>query len=333
MTDAAASSFLGLEEDAALDPDVVVIPLAYELTTSYGQGTSAGPAACIAASAQVEVYDPLLDEDLPAGATIRTLAPFEPEGGSLLAQLDELVDAVAPWCDGQRFPLVLGGEHGILPPVLVALMRDPRLGSIEHLTVVQIDAHADLRDSLDGERFSHACAARRALDLGVSSLLQIGQRAVSREEAEVVANDARVETWYARDVISPCSGEGAWTTWLDRLRRIEGPVHLTIDIDGLDASLVPATGTPVPGGLGLWHVVETIEALFAAPEAKVLSADVNEIVPGTNDIVTEFTAAMLATKVLAAHLAARAAGRWSASEQPASGPYPSSRFRSLSEVI
>ena len=306
-----AATFLGTPEAADGHPDVVVLQLAYELTTSYGSGTAGGPAACIEASAQVELYDALLEEDLPAGARVRTLPVVEPEAATLLGQLDELAAAVLPWADGRVFPLVLGGEHGILPPVLAGMAVHPVLdGDLGGLTVVQVDAHADLRDELDGEPWSHACVARRALDLGVGQVLQVGQRAVSRQEAAFAAEDPRVDTWYARDLLSPCSGERAWMSWLERLRSLKGPVHLTIDIDGLDVSLVPATGTPVPGGLGLWHLFETIETLFANPEVIVLSADVNEIVPSLHDIVTQFTAAMLATKVLAAHLAARRDGRW-----------------------
>ena len=92
---------------------------------------------------------------------------------------------------------------------------------------------------------------------------------------------------------------------------LSGPVHLTIDIDGLDASLVPATGTPVPGGLSFWQAVETIEAVFGAKNATVISADVNEIATNQHSPITEFTAAMLAAKTIASHLKARAEGRWS----------------------
>ena len=101
--------------------------------------------------------------------------------------------------------------------------------------------------------------------------------------------------------MSPCTGAKAWAEWLESLTRIAGPVHLTIDIDGLDGYLVPATGTPVPGGLSFWHVVQTIEAVFA--NCEVVSADVNEIVSQGDTPLTEFTAAMIATKVAAAHIA------------------------------
>ena len=190
----------------------------------------------------------------------------------------------------------------MLPAIMKAIEQQVNLNEI---TLVQIDAHADLRDELDGDPDSHACAARRSLDLGVGKILQIGIRAFAREEASFAAQDDRVESWLARDVLNPCGGEAMWLDWLNRISEIEGPVWLTLDIDGLDAAYVPSTGTPVPGGLAFWQVIETIETIASAPNVNWLGADVNEIVPDTSNRVTEFTAAMLATKIVAAHLARR----------------------------
>ena len=217
-----------------------------------------------------------------------------------------------PWFKGDCFPLCLGGEHGILPSIMEAVRHHPAVNDdLSNLTVVQIDAHGDLRHQLDGEIYSHACAAARALDAGVGSLLQVGIRAFSKEEHHRMLNDERITTFFAQDTQSPCNGAKRWEDWLKTLQSIEGPVHLTIDIDGLDASLVPATGTPVPGGLSFWQAVETIEAVFGAKNATVISADVNEIATNQHSPITEFTAAMLAAKTIASHLKARAEGRWS----------------------
>ena len=248
--------------------------------------------------AQVELYDPLLPEDLPCGFILHTAQPWNGEGGSLQAQLKGITDYVS--CYQSTFPVILGGEHGMLPAIMEAISQQV---DISKLTLIQIDAHADLRDELDGNSHSHACAARRSLDLGVWKILQIGIRAFSREEAVFSAKDSRVESWLARDILNPCGGEGNWLNWLKTLNEIEGAVWLTLDIDGLDAAYVPTTGTPVPGGLAYWQVVETIETIAAAPNANWLGADVNEIVPDSNNHVTEFTAAMLTTKIVAAYLA------------------------------
>lgn len=304
-------TFLGLSEDGDAAPDVVILPLPYELTTSYGQGTAEGPIACLEASAQVEVYETLLGEDLPAGLTFRTEAPWSSDAGSLLEQLDDMEAFLRPWCVGDVFPLALGGEHGILPPLLAALRDHPAIeGDLGRLTVVQIDAHADLRSQLDDEPYSHASAAARALDLGVGCLIQVGVRAHSLEEQQRINEDARITTWFARDVMAPYGGEANWDSLIQMLNSVEGPVHLTFDIDGLDGTLVPATGTPVPGGLTFWHAVQVIETLFSAPKATVISADVNEIARQEDSPLTQFTAAMLATKIVGAHVAARRAGQW-----------------------
>ena len=299
MTEFVEGTFLGLPESEDV-ADVTILSVPYELTTSYGQGTGTGPEATLRASAQVELYDPLLPEDLPCGFTLHTAKPWDGAGGSLQEQLEGITNYVSQF--QSSFPIILGGEHGMLPAIMKAVSQQVDLSEI---TLVQIDAHADLRNELDGNPDSHACAARRSLDLGVGKILQIGIRAFAREEATFAAEDSRVESWLARDVLNPCGGEAMWLNWLNTLSEIEGPVWLTLDIDGLDVAYVPTTGTPVPGGLAFWQVVETIETIASAPGANWLGADVNEIVPDPSHHVTEFTAAMLATKIVAAHLARR----------------------------
>ena len=288
----AEGNFLGIPDSEGV-ADVIIAPIPYELTTSYGQGTGLGPEACIEASCQVELYDDLLGEELPAGKIIRTADYWDGEGSSLQEQLDGISKYAAKQYASGAFPLFLGGEHGILPAIL--------RGSKKKVTLIQIDAHADLRDELEGEPYSHACAIARSLDEGALSVYQVGVRAYCRQEAELIENDNRIHTWLARDVMSPHTGEKKWSEWLESIANIDGPVHLTIDIDGLDGSLVPATGTPVPGGLTFWHVVQTIETAFA--NCEIISADVNEIVPQKDTPLTQFTAAMIATKVIAAHIA------------------------------
>ena len=296
--------FLGLEESDSGPWDVVILPVPFEMTTSWGEGTEKGPVACIEASSQVELYDPLLPDDLPCGLEIHTAEAWGSEAGTLLEQLDSIRDYAAKWVDGAQFPVFLGGEHGILPPLMQAVAGHPEIGGdLGRLTLVQIDAHADLRDNLGGERFSHGTAVRRALDAGVGKVVQIGTRALSREEAAFAEDDGRVETWFARDFMGVCDGQAGWAALMDRIDSIEGPVWLTFDVDGLDGSLVPDTGAPVPGGLSHWGAVEIIEHLFAS-DGEVIGTDVNEIVPG-EDRLTQFNAALIATKILAAHIASR----------------------------
>ena len=297
-------TFLGLDESEEGPWDLVVLPIPYEMTTSWGEGTENGPDSCIVASSQVELYDPLLPEELPCGLRIHTANPWSSEAGTLMEQLDSIKDYAVEWLDGEQFPLFLGGEHGILPPLMQAATGHPSLdGDLSLMTLIQVDAHADLRDQLGGERFSHGPAVRRSLEAGVGKVVQIGTRALSREEAEFSQTDERVETWYAREFMGVCDGQAGWAALMDRIAQIEGPVWLTFDVDGLDGSLVPDTGTPVPGGLSHWAAVEIIEGLFASG-AEVIGADVNEIVPG-EDRLTQFNAALIATKIVAAHIASR----------------------------
>jgi agmatinase len=296
--------------------DIAILQLPYELTTSYGTGTANGPQACVQASAQVELFEPLLGDDLPGDLILHTPKAWEGTAGTLRGQLDEIVDFASTYTNGTLFPLFLGGEHSILPPIVQALKSHPSIaGDLSKLTIVQIDAHADLRTDLDGEIFSHACAASRCVDMGIGRLLQVGIRAFSKEEFAMSQSNDAITTFFARDTQHPCTGAQHWTAWLDELKAIQGPVHLTIDIDGLDGALVPSTGTPVPGGLQFWQAIETIEVLFANPNAQVISADVNEIVPQVGTPLTQFTAAMLATKVIGGHCFARKMGFWKKDSQ------------------
>jgi len=293
-------NFLGLAEQDG-KPDIVVLPIPYELTTSYGQGTALGPEACIQASGQVELFDPILGDDLPAGRKIKTAHPWNGEGNSLTEQLNGIYDYLLPWFDGETFPVILGGEHGILPAIVNAAGNHPLVdGEYPKLSIVQIDAHADLREELGGERFSHACSASRAMDFGLKHLYQIGIRAFSKTEYQRIQTDDRITTFFASDIQKTV--DSSWQDCLGVLANIEGPVHLTIDIDGLEGSLVPATGTPVPGGLSFWQAVEIIKSVFSSPRATVISMDVNEIVPQKDTPLTEFTAAMLATKGIVYHI-------------------------------
>ena len=148
------------------------------------------------------------------------------------------------------------------------------------------------------------------------------------DEALRIRDDDRLTTFFARDTQHPHTGASVWNRWLETISELSGPVHFTLDIDGLDGALVPATGTPVPGGLNYWQAVETIEALFANPDVVVVSADINEIVAQQDTPLTQFTAACLASKIVANHVLARKEGRWVAHETSASAT-PSTYFENF----
>ena len=293
MADTDVFGFLGLREDWEVHPDVAIMQIPLEMTVSYGTGTSKGPSSTIEASSQVETYSTFIRGDLPSGLVIRTLDPWTYEGPSLEAHLDSIESYVINGISGGAFPLLLGGEHGILLPAIRALRK---IGNfpLENLTLVQVDAHADLRDELNGERFSHGTVVRRCLEEGIGRVLQIGVRAFSKEECIVMENDDRILSWMAKDIRKNRAIESEIT---DFVSEIQGPVWLSIDIDALDPSIVPATGTPVPGGLDYWFVNDLIEMLFSG-NANVVGADVSEIAPDDHG-VTQFTAATIAASILA----------------------------------
>ena len=303
MEESDSTTFLGLKESDSGPWDIAVLQIPLEMTSSYGEGTRHGPLACVEASSQVELHDPILTSELPCGAEIHTAEPWSSDAPSLREQLDSIGEYVKPWIVGGQFPLVLGGEHGILLPIVESLSSHHEISDLSDLTIVQIDAHADLRDQLNGERFSHGTVIRRALDLGVGKVIQIGVRAFSVEEEALMSMDDRIETWFAKDLLAVSGGHLKWDSLISRIGDISGPVWITFDVDGLDGSLVPSTGTPVPGGLSHWGSVEIIEKIFSSEKCSVIGADVNEIVPGSDGPLTQFSAALIATKILACHIA------------------------------
>ena len=283
----AGESFLDPFRADAGDPAsarAVVIPFGLEASVSYGGGTAAGPAAILAASHQLELYDDELECEpyLRYGvAAIREPAIARPVDAAL-AQLQDLVEAVL---DTGKFPLVLGGEHTLtVAPVRALAARH------KDLVVLQLDAHADLRNGYQGEHFSHAAAMRRLLDNANVSLVSAGIRAVSKEEVEFYqANSDRITIHWAKDqarwdidaMLAPLAGR---------------PLYLTFDIDALDASVMPATGTPTPGGLSYDTALEIVRR--ACKTSNVVGADLVEFAPIQGLHACDYTAAAIAYKLL-----------------------------------
>ena len=288
----AEESFLDPVRADAGDPAsarAVVIPFGLEASVSYGGGTGSGPAAILAASHQLELYDDELECEpyLRYGvAAVREPVISRPVEAAL-TQLQRLVEAVL---DAGKFPLVLGGEHSLtVAPVRALAARH------KDLAVLQLDAHADLRDGYQGERFSHAAAMRRVLDSLNVSLVSVGIRAISREEVEFYqANRDRITIHWAKD-------RARWN--LDAmLAPLKGrPVYLTFDIDALDASVMPATGTPTPGGLSYGAALEIVRRACGA--GNVVGADLVELAPIEGLHACDYTAAAIAYKMLSYTLA------------------------------
>lgn len=279
-------TFLGIPSRAACEAEAVVLPLPLERTVSYGKGTAGGPGRILEASGQIELFDEETAVDFEKAPAVHTAAAALPgDEEETPAYLDRVGEAVRSF--GGRFVLALGGEHLVTYGAVSGLPVKP-----EDLTIVQIDAHADMIDRLDGERWSHGTVIRRLWERGCR-VVQVGVRSVSREEFELVSRGERVRTFFAHE-------HGARREeLLGVLREVEGPVYLTLDVDGLDPSVVPSTGTPQPGGLGWYDAMEVIRAVAAAPDARFVGADVVEYVPSLHPPGSDLTAAKLAVKILA----------------------------------
>ncbi len=282
----APDTFLGMDAEASAweRARAVVLPVPWEATTSYGGGTREGPRAILEASRYVELYDRELDTE-PASAGIHTLPALEltrAGGGRAMEELEEAMGRILDE-SGERFPVVLGGEHSITPPLVraVAGRADRRI------SVLQMDAHADLRPSYGGTPHSHASAMAGVLD--VADVVGVGVRGVSREEAERSRTSEASTLIWAEDM----EGEG----WMERaLEALGDPVYLTFDVDYFDPSLVPSTGTPEPGG-GRWYpTLRFLRRVFR--ERTVLAADVVELAPHPGLHAPDFLVARLVYKLI-----------------------------------
>jgi agmatinase len=290
----AEQSFLDPVRADAADPAAaraVVIPFGLEASVSYGSGTAAGPAAIIAASQQLELYDeelgcePYLDYGV---AAVREPVIVKPLAAAL-HQIEGLVETVVA---AGKFPLVLGGEHSLTIGAIRPLVKRHK-----DLVVLQLDAHADLRDGYLGERYSHASAMRRVLDSPNVGIVALGIRAVSQAEVEFYeANRDRITIHWAKD-------QARWDV-AEMLRPLHGrPVYISFDIDALDAAVMPATGTPTPGGLAYWQALAIVRR--ACEVGNVVGADLVEFAPIKGFHAYDYTAAAVAYKLLSYSLATK----------------------------
>ncbi len=285
-------NFLGLPREMA-DParaQAWVLPIPYEATTSYGAGARNGPAAIIAASRQVEKFDREFDCEPCMRLGIHTMEPLAPVRCSpeaMVQSIEEAVAAVLTNSPSPRLLAVLGGEHTISAGVARGLARKI---SPSELVAVQIDAHADLNDSYEESPYSHACAARRILE--VCPLFQIGIRNISAVEEQFRRGSDRVRTIFAEEM-SPDNN------FLDELAEfVRGKnVYLTIDLDGLDPSIMPAVGTPEPGGLS-WACMLDIVRVIRRHCQRLPVFDLVELAPIPLLPGPDFLAAKLAYKII-----------------------------------
>jgi agmatinase len=276
--------FLGLDPCGEDQAEVVILPLPLEKTVCYGTGTWRAPRAILDASCQLELFDEETLVDFSERPRIHTLPPLLAEG-----TLDDYLTAVSSRVRRLRhkFVVALGGEHTVTYGVVTGLVDDPA-----EVTIVQIDAHADLIDELDGQRWSHGTVMRRLWERGCR-LIQVGVRSLARSEYELASSGERVVTYYAHQLAEN------WPHLLSLLGRLEGKVYLTMDADGLDPSVIPSTGTPQPNGLTWSQTIELIRCLSASPRCSLLGADLVELIASPHPPGCDVVAAKLVAKVLA----------------------------------
>ncbi len=283
----AAESFLDPSREDANRPHdarAVIIPFGLEATVTWGHGTAKGPAAILAASRELELFDeelwrePYKDYGIAALREPQIQEPVE----AALAQLSRLVEAVL---DAGKFPFVLGGEHS-----LTAGAINPFAAAYRDLAVLQLDAHPDLRDSFRGERLSHGAAMRRVLDHDHLRIVSVGIRSISAEEIAFLGeNRHRVHMHFAKDkarwdvdqIVAPLKGR---------------PVYVTFDVDALDGAIMPATGTPAPDGLSYAQALDILRA--AAEVSTIVGCDLVELAPTAGLHACDYTAAHLAYKMM-----------------------------------
>ena len=260
---------------------VVIVPVPYDATLSYRPGSRLGPRAIIEASRNVEVYDLELDRD-PSIVGIHTLDEVEPDmrGPALMVgKVQEMVKSLL--ADG-KFVVMLGGEHSLTSGAVAA-----HKAKFEHLSVLQIDAHLDLREEYEGTPYSHACVMRRIYDL--CEFVQVGIRSGCGEEY-AFAKKKKLRPFFAHEL--DCGGK-----WMEEaLGRLSENVYVTIDLDGLDPAVVPAVGTPEPGGLSWFDTLKFLRKV--CDKRTVVGADVMELSPIPGNVQGDFAAAKLVYKLI-----------------------------------
>ena len=276
--------FLGIDNKFNFKEKAIVVPFGLEKTVSYGSGTRNGPKEIIKASHQVELYDEELNCEPFKKIGIKTLKPFKIDK-NITKAIKKISETNEKILNKKLFPLTLGGEHSITPGCIIPFTK-----KFKKILLLHFDAHADLRQSYNGEKFSHASAIRRCLDHKNVSVVSFGIRNISQSEIPFLKkNSKRITIYWAKD-------KSKWN--LNKFKNIikNKNVYLTFDVDGFDSSIMPATGTPEPGGL-FWD--ETLNIIkIAAKNSNIVGADINELAPIKGFNSYNFLVAKLAYKIL-----------------------------------
>ena len=280
--------FLGFPEPELAHIDhakVVIQQCPYEYTSSYVKGSAAGPAAIVNASHFVEFYDEELGiETYKVIGGICSLEPLNFTGLVNSDAIDFIEQTTLGLIKKDKYIVSLGAEHTVTAGLVSAFSKTHK-----NISVLQIDAHSDLRDRYEGNPYSHASVMARIHEMGLP-IVQVGVRAQCKEEVDTIKESAHIHTIYAHQMNEDNS-------WMDQaIDALSDEVYLTIDTDGLDPSIAPAVGTPEPGGLSWSQLCKLIKKL--ASRKKIISFDIVELAPRKGDILTQYTMAKLCYKIL-----------------------------------
>ena len=276
--------FLGVDNKFNFKEKAIVIPFGLEKTVSYGGGTKNGPKEIIKASHQVELYDEELKCEPFKKIGIKTLKPFK-INKQIHKAINQIAEINQKILDSKLFPITLGGEHSITPGCI-----KPFVKKYKKLTLLHFDAHADLRESYAGEKFSHASAIKRCIDHENVSVVSFGIRNISAEEIPILKkNKKRINIYWAKD-------KKKWNLNKFKKQIKNKDVYITFDVDGLDSSIMPATGTPEPGGIFWDEALQIIK--IACKNSRIVGADVNELSPIKGFNSYNFLVAKLVYKIL-----------------------------------
>ena len=284
--------FIGSEAQTTYNQaKVIILPIPYEKTTTYRQGCQNGAAAIIEASDQLEAYDIELEREICQETGIFTYNAIADTRSNPDLTPEEMIEITSTTvskliADG-KFVIALGGEHSITGGIVQAYKQ--AMGE-ELFTVIQIDAHGDMRHSYEDSIYNHACVMRRVLDMGLPTL-PIGIRSICLEEAQLI-KEKQIPVIWATDIYRQ-------SNWSEKAisQITTKKVFITIDLDGLDPNLMPGVGTPEPGGLNWYELTQFLAEVFA--QYQVIGCDVMELAPSSDSVVSEFTAAKLVYKLIA----------------------------------
>ncbi|MFI4910458.1 MAG: agmatinase [Sedimentisphaeraceae bacterium JB056] len=257
---------------------VVILPAPFDATSTWIKGSDKGPAALLDASYNLEFYDIETDSEVYKGG-IFTDTPLE--CGCCPEKMSGDVKAkIASYIDAGKFAVTIGGEHSVSIGAIQA-----HCGKYDNVTVLQLDAHSDLRQEYHGSKYNHACVMARAAE--IAPILQVGIRSMDICEKPYMNTE---NVFFAKDIHGR-------TDWIDSLcSKLTENVYITIDLDAFDSSIMPSTGTPEPGGMGWWQVLTLLKAV--AQKANIVGFDIVELCPNEHNKAPDFLAAKLLYKLL-----------------------------------